>query len=219
MIGRIVGGVALAALVAGAAGAQQGPELNYGLGVTSNYIDKGSTQSNDNPAVQGYVEGSLGMVYGGVWASTVDFPGDSDLAGNQVKFDLYAGLRRTFDLLALDASYYRYLYDDTGDCCGEFKLAASYPMADLGALAARIDYDPSDQHKWGELGAELYFGRVWTAGGTVGTDFGSEDLGERKVAYDVGLNRTLGDNANVDVRYYDSNLDPGHVVVSIGMDF
>lgn len=219
MIGRIVGGVAMAALAAGAAGAQQRPELGYGLAVTSNYIDKGSTQSNDNPAVQGYVEGSLGMVYGGAWASTVDFPGDSDLAGDQVKLDLYAGLRHTFYLLTLDASYYRYLYDHTGDCCGEFKLAASYPMADLGALAARIDYDPSDKHKWGELGAELYFGQVWAAGGTVGTDFGSEDLDSRKVAYDLGLNRKLGDNANVDLRYYDSNLDPGHVVVSIGMDF
>ena len=219
MIGRILGGIAGAALAASAAGAQQRPGLSYGLGVTSNYIDKGSTQSNDNPAVQGYVEGSLGMVYGGVWASTVDFPGDTELGGDQVKVDLYAGLRHTFDLLTLDASYYRYLYDHTGDCCGEFKLAASYPMADLGALGAKIDYDPSDKSKWGELGAELYFGRVWTAGGTLGTDFGSEDLAARKVAYDVGLNRTLGDNANVDLRYYDSNLDPGHVVVSIGMDF
>lgn len=227
MIGRILGGPALAALVAGSAAglaagtaaAQQAPALSYGFAITSNYIDDGSTQSNDNPALQGYVEGSLGIAYGGVWASTVDFPGDPDLGRDRAEFDLYAGVRQTFDLLTLDASYYRYLYDRSGDCCGEFKLAANYPMADLGALGAEIDYDPSGKTRWGSLGAELYFGRVWTAGGSVGTDFGSEDLGERKVAYDVGLNRTLGDKANVDLRYYDSNFDPGHVVVTIGMDF
>jgi uncharacterized protein (TIGR02001 family) len=219
MIGRILGGVAVAAVVAGAAAAQTRPELGYGVAVTSNYMYKGSTQSNDNPALQGYVEGSLGMFYGGVWASTVDFPGDEEFGEDQVEFDLYAGLRRTFDLLTVDASYYRYLYDHSGDCCGEFKLSAGYPMADLGALGAEMDYDPVNKTKWGVRGAELYFADVWTVGGSVGTDFGSQDLGERKVAYDLGLNRTLGDTANVDVRYYNSNLDPGHVVVSIGMDF
>lgn len=219
MIGRIVAGAAVGALIAGMAAAQEQPELHYGIGVTSNYIDKGTTQSNDNPALQGYVEGSLGMVYGGVWASTVDFPGDEEFGKDQIEIDLYAGVRRTFDLLTLDASYYRYLYDRSGDCCGEFKIAAAYPMADLGQVGGEFDYDPANKTKWGELQAALYFADVWTFGGSVGTDFGSDDLGDRKVAYDIGLNRTLGDKANVDLRYYDSNFDPGHVVVSIGMDF
>lgn len=219
MIGRTLGGIALAGLIAGPASAQDGPRLSYGLAVTSNYIYEGTTQSNDNPAVQGYLEGSLDIFYAGLWSSTVDFPGDPEFGRDQFEFDLYAGVRKTFDLLTLDASYYRYLYDSSGDCCGEFRLAANYPMADLGAIDAGFNYDPTGKTKWGTLGAEIYFGEVWTAGGTVGTDFGSDDLGERKVAYDLGVNRTLGDKANVDVRYYDSNLDPGHVVVSIGMDF
>ena len=82
MVGRRVAGMVAAGLLAcaGAAAAQQRPpELHYGLAITSNYIDKATTQSHDNPAVQGYVEGSLGMFYGGVWASTVDFPGDEDV--------------------------------------------------------------------------------------------------------------------------------------------
>lgn len=219
MSGRILAGAAMLALVAGAAAAQQQPELYYGVGVTSNYVDKGATQSNDNPALQGYVEGSLGLVYGGVWASTVDFPGDEDFGKDQLEIDLYAGVRRTFDVFTVDASYYRYLYDHSGDCCGKFKLAASLPMADLGEVGGEVEYDPVGETKWGELRAALYFADIWTLGGTVGTDFGSDDLGDRKVAYDVGLNRTLGDKANVDLRYYDSNFDPGHVVVSIGMDF
>lgn len=219
MIGRMVVAVAMAGLAAGGLAAQERPELRYGLGVTSNYIYHGESQSDDNPALQGYVEGSYGMFYGGVWASSVDLPREEGLAQDSLEFDLYAGIRRNLGLLAVDASYYRYLYDDSGDCCGEFKLAAMYPMADLGALGAEFDYDPSEKVRWGAIGAELYFGKVWTVGGSVGTDFGSDDAEERKVAYDIGLNRTLGDKANVDLRYFDSNFDPGHVVVSIGMDF
>ena len=48
------------------------PELSYGAAVTSNYIDKGTAQSDGKPAVQGYVEGAYGIFYGGVWSSTVD---------------------------------------------------------------------------------------------------------------------------------------------------
>ena len=116
--------------------AQEAPELSYGAAVTSNYIFRGQTQSNDNPAVQGYVEGAYGMFYGGVWSSTVDFE------DNSLEFDLYAGIRPTFGDLTVDLSYVRYLYDNTGDCCGELILNLGYPMADIGELGAEFAYDP-----------------------------------------------------------------------------
>jgi hypothetical protein len=60
----------------------------------------------------------------------------------------------------------------------------------------------------------------WEVGGTVGTDFGTLELGEDdKVAWDIGVTRALGDFAAVDLRYYDSNYDPDRGVVTIGMDF
>jgi uncharacterized protein (TIGR02001 family) len=69
-------------LAASTAGAQEFA-LNYGVAVTSNYISDGVTQSNDNPALQGYVEGSYGLFYGGVWASTVDFADDPEFGGDR----------------------------------------------------------------------------------------------------------------------------------------
>ncbi len=219
MTRRLGAAVAIALMLAGPALAQSALEMRYGFAVTSNYIYKGTTQSNDNPALQGYVEGSLGMVYGGLWSSTVDFPADDDLAGDGIEFDLYAGLRHQLGDAEVDVSYYRYLYDETGDCCGEFKFLLGYPMADLGGLIAGYDYDPTSGQQWGKLGASLGFARVWAVDGTLGTDFGTQDLAEDKVAYDVGVNRGLGDKGKVDLRWYDSNLDPGHVVLTIGMDF
>ena len=212
MIKRLV--AAGLVLAAGPAAAQGAPELSYGLAVTSNYIFRGSTQSNDNPALQGYVEGAYGIVYAGVWASTVDIDDDS------VEFDLYAGVRPSFGDFELDVGYVRYLYDDTGDCCGELALGVGYPMADLGELGAKVWYDPVADTTWTEAAVSVGIVAEFEAGGTIGTDFGTLELGEDdKVAWDLGLSRGLGEFANVDLRYYDSNYDPGRLVLSIGADF
>ena len=93
-------------------------------------------------------------------------------------------------------------------------------MADLGAVGAEFDYDPETELQWGELGATVSFLTDWEVGGTVGTDFGTQELGEDdKVAWDIGVTRALGDFAAVDLRYYDSNYDPGRLVLAIGGDF
>ena len=93
------------AFATGAAAAQEFA-LNYGVAFTSNYIDNGTTQSDDHPALQGYVEGSYGLFYGGVWASTVDFPEDPEFGGDNLEFDLYAGIRPTLGDLSFDLSYF-----------------------------------------------------------------------------------------------------------------
>ena len=48
----------LAAGVALPVAAQEAPELSYGAAVTSNYIFRRQTQSDNRPALQGYVEGA-----------------------------------------------------------------------------------------------------------------------------------------------------------------
>jgi len=211
---------ALALGLGATAASAQGVELSYGAAITSNYISEGVTQSDDNPALQGYVEAAYGMVYGGVWSSTVDFGDDPEFGRDKLEFDLYAGLRHSFGDLGIDVSYYRYLYDDSGDCCGEFVLVAEYPVADFGAVGAEFDYDPVGDTRWGELAAGLTFAEIWEVGGAIGTDFGTEEWGEDdKVAWDAGITRGLGDIASVDLRWYDSNYDSGTGVLTIYLDF
>lgn len=216
---QAVAGLLASGLLAGGAAAEE-LALNYGVAFTSNYISDGTTQSNDKPALQGYVEGSYGMFYGGVWSSTVDFVDDEVFGDDNLEFDLYAGIRPTLGDFSFDISYYRYLYDDSGDCCGEFVLIAQYPVADFGEVGVEYDYDPVGNTRWGELAGALSFKEVWEVGGAVGTDWGSEEWGEAdKVAWNAGVTRGLGDFASVDLRYYDSNYDPGTAVLSIYMDF
>lgn len=211
-----------AAILAAAGGAASAEEfaLNYGVAVTTNYISDGATQSNDNPALQGYVEGSYGMFYGGVWSSTVDFGDDPVYGDDSLEFDLYAGIRPTLGDFSFDISYYRYLYDKSGDCCGEFVLVAQYPIADFGDIGVEFDYDPVNHTNFGYLAGALTFAEVWEVGGSVGSDFGSEDWGDDdKVAWDAGVTRAIGDKATVDLRYYDSNYDPGTAVLTLALNF
>jgi uncharacterized protein (TIGR02001 family) len=211
---RIYPGLVVAAALAAPAAAQSQPELYWGGAVTSNYISDGLTQSDDRPAVQAYVEVWQGIFYGGIWTSTVDFD-----SGDNVEIDLYAGVQPTFGDLEVDLSYYRYIYDNSGDCCGEFQLGLAYPMADQGAIAVGFEYDPEDDSKWGETALELNITPEWIAGGTLGTDFGTDGYDDDLVAWDAGVKRSLGEIAWVDVRYYDSNLFSARGVVTIGFDF
>ena len=163
---------------------------------------------------------SYGLFYGGVWSSTVDFPGDPEFGDDNLEFDLYAGVRPTLGDFSFDLSYYRYLYDSSGDCCGEFVLIAQYPVADFGEVGVEYDYDPVGDTRWGELAGALSFVEVWEVGGAVGTDWGSEEWGEDdKVAWNAGVTRSVGDVASVDLRYYNSNYDPGTAVLTIYLDF
>lgn len=59
----------------------------------------------------------------------------------------------------------------------------------------------------------------WEVGGSIGTDFGSLDLGRDRVAWDVGVARYFAYFDTVDLRYYDSDDDPDTVVVSLSADF
>ena len=81
-------------------------------------------------------------------------------------------------------------------------------------------YDPVADTTWTEAAVSVGIVAEFEVGGTIGSDFGTLDLGERdKVAWDLGLSRGLGEFANVDLRYYESNYDPGRLVLSIGADF
>ena len=80
------------ALVAGAAGARadgyevaapaavdEGRKFTYSfnIGATSDYVFRGISQSDNDPAIQGGIDFGCGILYAGAWASLVDFAGRS----------------------------------------------------------------------------------------------------------------------------------------------
>lgn len=189
-------------------------DVAFGAAFTSNYMSKGSTQTQGRPALQGYIEVGYGIVYGGVWASNVRFGGVND-----VEIDYYAGIRPEFGKFSFDFGYSHYDYVKDDAVYGEFYGHAEYAVTDELTIGTKYYYEPwADQH-WGAAKAE--FGGLpyeLAVSGSVGTDFGTRNFGKDKYAWDIGLSRSFYDMFTADVRYYDSNLDPARIVGSISFD-
>ncbi|MFG1417966.1 TorF family putative porin [Xanthobacter sp. V0B-10] len=92
-------------------------DLAFGAKLTSDYIFRGMTQTNGDPAVQGYAELRLfDWVYGGLFMSSVNFPAVinnyqvTGLTDPSAEMDIYGGLRHTWGGLTLDVGYVYYYY-------------------------------------------------------------------------------------------------------------
>jgi uncharacterized protein (TIGR02001 family) len=201
---------AVAATVAlgGAAMAQDtGPTVAYNIGVVSDYVFRGISQTNEDPAIQGGIDVSQGPAYLGVWASNVDF-NDS----TQAEVDLYGGYKFSLGAATLDlgAIYYGYIDAPSGADYGNFegKAAISGPVGPA-TLGAAVFYSPdsfgaADEAAYYELNGAVPVGPV-TVSGAVGaqTYKGSGDYN----TWNLGASYTFADHFTLDGRYYDTDED------------
>lgn len=194
--------------LAGAASAQE-LKASYNLGITSDYVFRGVSQTQEDPAIQGGVDLSLGIGYAGVWASNVDFGADDPTA----EIDFYAGIKPTvgdtsFDLGVL---YYGYV-DDKGLTPGsysyfEMKAAASRTFGPA-TLGAAVYYSPEYPGKGGtatyfEANAAMPVAEKLTLSGAVGrqTIKNYDDYN----TWNVGVAYALTDKLSADLRYHDTS--------------
>lgn len=197
-----------------AAAATEPAPLGYGLSVTSNNIDRGETQSDDDPAVQGHLEGRMGPVYAGVRASSVKRGAD------RLEAKVFLGVRPKVGALSLDLNYQRYLYARSGDCCGEVALTVARPVGERGSFGARVALDPEAERLRAEATASLVVARDVAVGGAVGRDSGvAGEPGGDRVSWRLGASRAFADTVTVDVQRHDSNVDPARTVLSIAFEF
>jgi uncharacterized protein (TIGR02001 family) len=198
------------ALSAGAAAAQDAPQkaftLSYNLGVASDYVFRGVSQTDENPQVFGGVDLTAGRFYAGTWASNVDFNDSTD-----AEIDLYAGFKPTLGPATLDLGviYYGYVNEPDGaDYANtEIKAAASIP-AGKGALGAAVFYSPdsfgaADEATYYELNGSYPVADKWSVSGAVGrqTYKGSSDY----TTWNLGAAWTLTKTLALDLRYYDTS--------------
>ena len=103
--------ILIAALATGPAFAEERPHtLTGNLGLTSDYIIRGVTQTQHQPAVQGGVDYSHKRgVYLGAWASNVSWVSEGIPGGykdnNSLELDLYAGYKGSVDGYGYDLGY------------------------------------------------------------------------------------------------------------------
>ncbi|MDK8465815.1 MULTISPECIES: TorF family putative porin [Marinobacter] len=113
-------------------------DVSANLGITSNYLFRGVTQTDGSTATQGGFdyEHASGLYVGG-WGSNVDF-GD----GTSYELDLYAGFSGAIEDIGYDVGYIYYSYPDAPESIdfGEIYGELSYSIASIGvAYTANSD--------------------------------------------------------------------------------
>jgi len=224
--------IALAAAAAtvalsGAAMAEE-LKLSYNLGVTSDYVFRGVSQTQEDPAIQGGIDATYGIGYAGVWASNVDFGADDPTA----EIDLYAGVRPTIGDTSLDLGVLYYGYVEDKGIQGsysyvELKAAASHTFGPA-TLGAAVYYSPEYPGDGGdstyvEANAAMPIAPKLTLSGAVGHQ-AIKNYGDYNT-WNVGVAYALTDKLSADLRYHDTDehkygkIYDSRVVVSLKAAF
>jgi uncharacterized protein (TIGR02001 family) len=111
----------------------EGPHsVSANIGVVSNYMWRGQTQTQDDPAVQGGLDYAHESGFSaGTWVSNVDFGGDSD----DFELDLYAGYDFSISediSVGVSGIYYAYPSDDFDGDFAELGISGGYKWFSLG---------------------------------------------------------------------------------------
>lgn len=148
------------------------------VGVTSDYIFRGITQTTHNPALQGGVDyaHSSGL-YAGLWASNVSWIVDSGAVATgsvSTELDTYFGFRNTLqNEFSYDVGYVRYNY------LGSYtaNVAGGFAKADTDEIYLGVGY------KWLSAKYSYGLGNFLTVPGAQGTNY-----------IEVNANVPLGDS-------------------------
>lgn len=150
--------------MASTAEAQDRPySLTANVGVHSQYVYRGLSQTNEDPAIQGGADyaHSSGF-YAGTWLSNVSWFSDTNAGtSNSLEMDLYTGFRKTWDNgLAADVGYLRYQYP------------GSYPSLPAGTVEPHTDeVYAALGWKWATLKYSYAFSDLFGVEDSEGSDY------------------------------------------------
>ncbi len=194
-------------LTARAASAQDTPEVAWNLGVTSDYVFRGYSQTTEDPAIFGGVDVTVGRFYAGAWASNVDFGDDTD-----AEVDLYGGYRTEVSGFAVDVGVVGYLYVSAPTGAdydyAEFKAAASRAFGPV-TLGAAVYWSPDffgadEEATYVEASAAFSPADNWTVSGAVGHQ--ALDVNADYATWNAGVAYAFNDHVAIDVRYHDTDV-------------
>jgi len=176
-----------------AADAAPAPDLTvaYNIGLYSQYIFRGLTQTDRGPAVQGGVDltHSSGF-YLGAWASNISWLRDTNNAyasapttayqkGGHLELDIYGGYRYTFaNGVGIDLGALQYIYPGSKSSGGQENWASAYTTELYGALS----------YGWVQAKISSVVSDSATVGKYTGSTGGSKDAGG---TYYAELNATI----------------------------
>jgi uncharacterized protein (TIGR02001 family) len=185
--------------------------LSANIGVASNYVWRGLTQTDGGAAVSGGVDYSHGSgFYLGTWVSNVDFGDDTNY-----EWDIYAGYGGEVGDISYDLNTIYYAYPDGEDLdFWELGGSVSYSVATVG-LQYTIDKDVGDSgdiYYYGGLAFDLpqEFGLGLTLG-----HYDFEESGDY-THWQVSLSKDAGDFGEFSLNYDDTDVDDSDEVLWVG---
>jgi uncharacterized protein (TIGR02001 family) len=147
------------------AAADEGRKFTYSfnVGATSDYVFRGVSQSDNDPALQGGADFAYGILYAGVWASLIDF---ADAPPADVEVDWYGGIKPTWNsplgTINMDFGVIYYSYPGANP--------DSVALPDLNYVELKAGYSWSALHPSLVTGTTVFWspdyvletGSVWT---------------------------------------------------------
>jgi uncharacterized protein (TIGR02001 family) len=232
--GFITPGMALAEEAAAAPAAAAEPAsphtVTYNIGLFSQYVWRGMTQTDEEAALQGGIDyaHSSGF-YAGAWASNVNWTTDDRapyMKSNSLELDLYGGYANTFgdSGIGYNVGVLQYLYPGSDlDGAPDTNATEVYGGLSYKWLNTKLSYVVSDE-AWGfddaegtiywEANADVPIGET---GLTVNLHYGvfkfdGEFLGVDNDEYDyddwkIGLTKAWSNGVKVGGYYTDNNAD------------
>jgi uncharacterized protein (TIGR02001 family) len=199
-----------------------GPALTGNISGVSDYLFRGLSQTDQEPALQGGVEyGSADSWYVGAWGSNVSWLSDNSALGtnvsNSLEIDLYAGWRVPLNAdWKLDVGLYTYYYPGTYPTgftrpyTTEAYVGISYSIATLKyshAFTNLFGFADSKHSDYLDLSANWEFVPTWVLNGHVGhqrvKNFGDASYTDWK----LGVTKNFANGIAVALAYYDTNAD------------
>jgi uncharacterized protein (TIGR02001 family) len=155
-------------------------KINFNVGVTSDYIFRGISQNDRNPAVQGGVDLTYGIAYAGIWSSAVKL-GDNTYEypfKASAEVDVYAGVKPVWKTSIGDLNFdFGAIYYGYASAADKVRIPAGKPIAAGLYGLPKTDYYEfkagvnKDLWKNANLGTMIFFapnsqfetGKVWTS--------------------------------------------------------
>jgi len=198
-------------------------DVAFGTALTTDYVLRGISQSDNKPAVQGYFEvdytaATWLKLYAGLWGSSLA-TGEAN-----AEFDISGGGRLTFGNFGLDLGYVYYDYPDgrpnLWGSFGEFYAKPSYKINDWLSIGGTLDGGNHFNDGLGVIGSKTayyYSGNAtitlpWSPAGiaiSINPEVGKQVYDAKNFTdytyWDVGLVFNYK-AVTLDVRYWDTNL-------------
>ena len=210
----LIAAVAFGALFAGSA-AMAG-DFSYNIGVQSNYIWRGVSQTNNEAALQGGIDYKKGNFYAGTWLSNVNFAGTGGTTAN-TEMDLYAGIAPTVGAWSFNLGAYYYTYPNAkGVTFGELQTDVSHSWG-KGTIGVNM-FTPIDtlERPYVEIAASYPLTDKLSISGAIGDCNGDSanakeshcnGVAKGYATWNAGLTYALTPSLGLDVRYSENGMN------------